>query len=65
MEPLPRLIHSVVVRAEPGVKDFELEIKAACTSLLTAPSWGTLVARERYRFSPHDANLRYFLRSSA
>ena len=24
-----------------------------------------LVARERYRFSPHDANLRYFLRSFA
>ena len=23
-----------------------------------------LVARDRYRFSPHDANLRYFLRSS-
>jgi site-specific DNA recombinase len=27
--------------------------------------WGMMVARERYRFSPHDANLRYFLRSSA
>jgi hypothetical protein len=27
--------------------------------------WGKMVARDRYRFSPHDANLRYFLRSSA
>jgi hypothetical protein len=25
----------------------------------------SLVARDRYRLSPHDANLRYFLRSSA
>ncbi len=27
--------------------------------------WGKMVARDRDRFSPHDANLRYFLRSSA
>lgn len=27
--------------------------------------WGKMVARDRYRLSSHDANLRYFLRSSA
>jgi site-specific DNA recombinase len=32
IEPLRRLIHSVVVHASPGVKGFEVEIKAACTS---------------------------------
>jgi hypothetical protein len=32
IEPLRRLIHSVVVHAEPGVKGFDVEIKAACTS---------------------------------
>ncbi|MCK1570023.1 hypothetical protein IVB08_40090 [Bradyrhizobium sp. 173] len=30
-----------------------------------AMSGGTLVAGDRYRFCPHGANLRYFLRSSA
>jgi hypothetical protein len=32
IEPFRRLIHSVVVKASPGVKGFEVEIKAACTS---------------------------------
>ena len=52
---------------------FKVEI-AAAINRLTARScipanarevWGKLVARDRYRLSPHDANLRYLLRSSA
>jgi hypothetical protein len=65
IEPLRRLIHSVVVHAEPGVKGFEVEIKGRLHELINRPlvGGGRMVARDRYRFSPHDANLRY--RSSA
>ena len=35
--PLRRLIHSVVVHAEPGVKGFEVEIKGRLQELLSAP----------------------------
>jgi site-specific DNA recombinase len=35
--PLRRLIHSIVVRAEPGVKGFEVEIKGRLQELLGAP----------------------------
>jgi site-specific DNA recombinase len=50
--PLRRLIHSVVVRAEPGVKGFEVEIKGRLQELLGAPfltrsvGGGLVVARE-------------------
>jgi hypothetical protein len=64
-------MHSVVVHAEPGVKGLEVEIKERLQELLSAPFMarspgrGPLVAGERYRFSPHNLNLRYLLRSSA
>jgi site-specific DNA recombinase len=35
--PLRRLIHSVVVHAQPGVKGFEVEIKGRLQELLGAP----------------------------
>jgi site-specific DNA recombinase len=50
--PLRRLIHSVVVHAEPGVKGFEVEIKGRLQELLSAPfltrsvGGGLVVARE-------------------
>jgi site-specific DNA recombinase len=68
--PLRRLIHSVVVHAQPGVKgSLEVEIKGRLQELLGAPflrrsvGGGPLVAGERYRLSPHRTDLRYFLRS--
>jgi hypothetical protein len=50
--PLRRLIHSVVVHAEPGVKGFEVEIKGRLQELLSVPfltrsvGGGLVVARE-------------------
>jgi hypothetical protein len=35
--PLRRLIHSIIVRAKPGVKGFEVEIKGRLQELLGAP----------------------------
>ncbi len=35
--PLRRLIHSIIVRAEPGVEGFEVEIKGRLQELLGAP----------------------------
>jgi hypothetical protein len=52
--PLRRLIHSVVVHAEPGVKGFEVEIKGRLQELLGAPflthpmGGGLVVAREEF-----------------
>jgi hypothetical protein len=45
-----------------GCLKIESEIGAGISRTLATK---VMVARERYRFSPHDANLRYFLRSSA
>jgi hypothetical protein len=51
--PLRRLVHSVVVHAEPGVKGFEVEIKGRLQELLGAPflrrsiGGGPLVAGDR------------------
>lgn len=50
--PLRRLVHSVVVHAQPGVKGFEVEIKGRLQELLGAPfltrsvGGGLVVARE-------------------
>jgi hypothetical protein len=48
MEPLRRLIHSVVVHATPGVKGFEVEIKGRLHELIERPllGGGRMVARE-------------------
>jgi hypothetical protein len=53
IEPM-RLIHSVVVHAEPGVKGFEVEIKGRLHELIDRPlvGGGRMVARERYIASP-------------
>ena len=60
-----------------SVFQFDANVKPALTRLLAScgekivgnrsltQKIADLVARDRYRFSPHDANLRYFLRSSA
>jgi hypothetical protein len=70
--PLRRLIHSVVVHAQPGVKGaFDVEIKGRLQELLGAPflrrslGGGPLVAGGRYRFFPHQLNLRYLIQSRA
>jgi site-specific DNA recombinase len=70
--PLRRLIHSVIVHAQPSVKgNLEVEIKGRLQELLGAPflrrsvGGGLVVAGERYRLSPHDPSLRYLLRSYA
>jgi hypothetical protein len=39
MKPMRRLIHSVVVHAEPGVKGFAMEIKGRLHEPINAPSW--------------------------
>jgi hypothetical protein len=48
MDPMRRLIHSVVVHAEPGVKGFEVEIKGRLHELINRPfvGGGRMVARE-------------------
>ena len=48
IEPLRRLIHSVVVLATPGVKGFEVEIKGRLHELIERPllGGGRMVARE-------------------
>jgi hypothetical protein len=48
IEPLRRLVHSVVVQAEPGVKGFEVEIKGRLHELINRPfvGGGRMVARE-------------------
>jgi site-specific DNA recombinase len=48
IEPLRRLVHSVVVLAEPGVKGFEVEIKGRLHELINRPlvGGGRMVARE-------------------
>ena len=73
-EAIRDLVETVTVFRDPtrpgGVT---VEIAGRLTALLHEPIfpnnvrgvWGKVVARGRYRLSPHDANLRYFLRSSA
>jgi hypothetical protein len=56
----PDEFNMVAFRQGTLTADAKLWIKIKQTKLLIS-----LVAGERYRFSPHDANLRYFLRSSA
>ena len=60
------LVESVIVRPRKAGEEYEVSIRGYLASLMGAEvSALSMVAGERYRFSPHDANLRYFLRSSA
>ena len=60
------LVDSVVVHPRKAGEEHEVSIQGYLASLMGAEmSAELMVARDRYRFSPHDANLRYFLRSSA
>jgi site-specific DNA recombinase len=66
------LVHSVTIHPNGPREGFEIEVKGKLPTLIGGEvfpqairSGGYMVAGERYRFSPHDANLRYFLRSSA
>jgi site-specific DNA recombinase len=69
--PLRRLVHSVVVHAQPGVKGaFDVEIRGRLQELIGAPflrrsvGGGPLVAGERYLRSPRQ-DLPEFLVSAA
>jgi site-specific DNA recombinase len=71
-EAIRELVNDVIVeRTEPG-KPVRVKVNGRLAALIGEPvfpesslSRVKLVARDRYRFSPHVANLRYFLRSSA
>jgi hypothetical protein len=69
---LRRLVAGVIVRAEPHGRGFSVEVQGRLAQLTNSALFpsrseggGLVVAGERYRLSPHDTNLRYFLRSSA
>jgi site-specific DNA recombinase len=65
------LVHSVTIHPHAPGEGFEIEVKGKLAALIGKPVFpdgflkGEMVAGERYRLSPHDPNLRYFLRSYA
>jgi hypothetical protein len=64
------LVHSVTIHPNGPRQGFEIEVKGKLAALIGGEvfpqrSGGCMVAGERYRFSPHHPDLRYFLRSFA
>jgi site-specific DNA recombinase len=60
------LVERVAVQPRKAGEEYVVNIRGYLAGLMgIEPSALMMVAGERYRFSPHDANLRYFLRSSA
>ena len=60
------LVERVVVSPRKAGEEYEVNIRGYLASLMGAEvSAVSMVAGERYRLSPHDPNLRYFLRSYA
>ena len=66
------LVHSVTIHPNGPREGFEIEVKGKLPTLIGGEvfpqairSGGYMVAGERYRLSPHDQSLRYFLRSYA
>ena len=60
------LVETVVVQPRQAGEEYEVRIRGYLAALMgTDMSALVMVARERYRLSTHQPNLRYFLRASA
>jgi site-specific DNA recombinase len=66
------LMHSVTIHPNGPREGFQIEVKGKLSALIGGNAFPqanysgvSVVAGERYRFSPHEPNLRYFLRSFA
>ena len=60
------LVETVIVQPRKAGEEYEVRIRGYLAALMGAgTSAVVMVARERYRLSPNQPNLRYFLRSSA
>jgi site-specific DNA recombinase len=64
------LVHSVTVHPDGPRKGFEVEVKGKLAALIGGEAFpqarysgGRMVAEERYRLSPHQPNIPYYLRS--
>jgi hypothetical protein len=59
-------VEAVIIEPRQAGAEYTVQIRGRLAALMGAEvSAIEMVARDRYRLSPHDANLRYFLRSSA